>query len=887
MCNIIVGLTTLLMSNMLKLKKNKEKKDGAQGAQPGAGSRNPQGISEKGNALFDIGRLALLAALIPLLVGFAFLLFLREPAIEDKQISQIAQSYASQQATNIEKLLRGITTRVQSASASPLALSAIASQAERDVALVEKAILDYFPEVVSLRLIPIGELGTADFSENNNGLRNLIEVDMVRRAGNGETTEPQAYQFEKNWLTSMASRVSHPRYTDRRAVILVTIDNKQIKDTLKSLDENAGKFSLDQIYIASTGTKNIDTIASAGSGNAPDYTATVEIPDTSWQVTFEPSSALLEELNVSQLPLWIVLGLLAVCIIAAIYLILQRYPKVLAGEVDRVIEAADRKSPLELSVPQLVPIAKQLRRATLRALRQSTRQGDAPAASGNAEKFTADSSMASLTNPMFQSDNMLEDDVLDLDLNENEPAASAAPAAVDGFPGHIFRAYDIRGHGDNELTDSLVADIGRAIGTTAGEMGEQSLIVGCDGRNSSPRIKSALIRALMESGRDVIDIGQVPTPLLYFATRHLPSRSGVMVTGSHNPAQDNGLKIVLNQQTIAAGGIQQIRDRVISRDFSRGTGRMTREDIIPEYQEAVIQDIAIAVPLKIVIDAGNGVTGDIAPGLFEELGCEVVELNCQVDGNFPNHPPDTSNEANLADLATTVAQVNADLGVAFDGDGDRLAVVTSSGQIVRSDVLLMLYAQDVVSRNPGADVVFDVKCSRHLTELITRNGGRPVLWKTGHAFMKEKMAETGALLGGEFSGHMFFGERWYGFDDGMYAAARLAEILSTHGDTLDDAIGRLPASVNTPEILVPVPDRDKFELIGKIVENADFSAGKVNTMDGIRVDFTHGWGLIRASNTGPALTARFEADTEDNLEAIKEEFRAQIALIDSTVELTF
>ncbi|MCL4171364.1 UNVERIFIED_CONTAM: hypothetical protein GTU68_066679, partial [Idotea baltica] len=289
-----------------------------------------------------------------------------------------------------------------------------------------------------------------------------------------------------------------------------------------------------------------------------------------------------------------------------------------------------------------------------------------------------------------------------------------------------------------------------------------------------------------------------------------------MITGSHNPAPDNGLKIVLNQHTIAAGGIQQIRDRVVDQDFSKGNGRMTREDVVPVYQEEVLQDIAIAVPLKIVIDAGNGVTGDIAPGMFEELGCEVIEMNCHVDGNFPNHPPDTSNEDNLADLVTMVQQVGADFGVAFDGDGDRLAVVTSSGIIVRSDVLLMLYAEDVVSRNPGADVVFDVKCSRNLTDLITKHGGRPVLWKTGHAFMKEKMTETGALLGGEFSGHMFFGERWYGFDDGMYAAARLAEILSTHGESLDDSIDKFPKTINTPEILVPVPDDYKFELIDKI-----------------------------------------------------------------------
>jgi phosphomannomutase/phosphoglucomutase len=412
-------------------------------------------------------------------------------------------------------------------------------------------------------------------------------------------------------------------------------------------------------------------------------------------------------------------------------------------------------------------------------------------------------------------------------------------------------------------------------------------VVGCDGRTSSPRIKSALIRALMESGRDVIDIGLVPTPVLYFATRHLDCRSGIMVTGSHNPGDFNGMKVVLNRQTIAAGGIKDILRRVLQGDFSRGSGRMIKENVEPAYTEEIFHDIAIAVPLKIVVDAGNGATSNLAPQIFEELGCEVVPMFCNVDGTFPNHPPDTSNEDNLFQLVEAVQREEADFGVAFDGDGDRLAVVTGSGRIVRSDVLLMIFAQDIVSRNPGADVVFDVKCSRNLTELITRHGGRPVLWKTGHAFMKEKMAETGALLGGEFSGHIFFGERWFGFDDGIYAAGRLAEILSTQGESLDAIVDTFPATVSTPEILIPVSDQDKHRLINRIIRNTDFSDGKINTMDGIRVDFAEGWGLLRASNTGPALTARFEAFNEQDLEMIMSEFREQIHLVEPALKLGF
>jgi phosphomannomutase / phosphoglucomutase len=854
---------------------------------------NPQGINVQGNALLTIGLTALLAILLPVLLGFAYLILVREPALQAAQVDRVVSSFALQEATNVHRQIERLQARIQSAAQSPLALSAIASNSDDEIALVEKAMLDYFPEIASLKIVPIGDLGTADFTGSNHGLRNHIEVDLVRRTSEGDKTEPEAFKFEGKWLTSMAARVSHPRIEDHWAVMVITVDNDLFAQQLKTMTEGHGKFALEQRYTAPGekpgGKDHTVEIAASGSGQSGANTRSADVPGTAWRVSFSPSDTFMSELSINRLPLFTVLGLIVLAALGALAIVLLFFPKKLAAEVETVIAAADQKTPLSVAIPELVPIAKQLRRATLRALRQSSAS---TAETGKPQVDATASPGSHLTNPLFQSKSMLdEDEFLDLDLElDQAPAAPAPKAAVvrkEEFPDHIFRAYDIRGDAETELTDKLVASIGKAIGTIAGEMGEQSLVVGCDGRTSTPRIKSALIRAIMESGRDVIDIGLVPTPLLYYATRHLTYKSGVMITGSHNPADQNGLKIVLNQQTIAAGGIQQIRDRAIAGKFSTGNGRMTREDITHAYMEEVLRDIAIAVPLKIVIDAGNGATSEIAPRLFEELGCEVQRLNCKVDGRFPGHPPDTSNEDNLTDLVRMVLEVRADFGVAFDGDGDRLAVVTPSGQIVRSDVLLMLYAQDVVSRNPGADVVFDVKCSRQLSKLITRHGGRPVLWKTGHAFMKEKMRETGALLGGEFSGHMFFGERWYGFDDGMYAAGRLAEILSTHGESLDDSIAKFPVTVNTPEIIIPVADNYKFELVEKIINNADFSSGKVNTMDGIRVDFSNGWGLVRASNTGPALTARFEADTRENLEIIQDEFRAQIALIDPEIKLNF
>lgn len=872
----------LKLKNLKKASSSKKRKKKDEPAKP------PQGITAKGNALRRIGGAILIIMLGTALAGFAFLALIRESTLQEQQVERVAYSFARQQATNVHRLLERLETRVKSAALSPLALSAIASRSEKDIDLVEKAFLDYFPEAVSLRVIPIGDMGTADFTGGNRGLRNHIEVDMVRRASEGEETEPEAYKFEEKWLTSLAAKVKHPRIDDHWAVIVVTLDNNWLSGEMNSVVGDSGRFALEQAYTTSGGKQAYNVIAASGSAASNAISRHQEVPDTAWRVTFSPSESLQDSLKISPVGLYSVLGAVVIATLVSVAMLLLLFPRKINAEVNRIISAADDKSTLTLSIPELVTIAKQLRRATLRALRKSNEGAwEIP----SPEVTSIDSpEEAGLVTPLSETLASLDEnaEIADLDLDiADEPLAKSPAGGGLVVPEHIFRAYDIRGNADTELTDELVANIGSAIGTIAGEQGEETLIIGCDGRNSSPRIKSALVRALMESGRNVIDIGLVPTPLLYFATRHLAARSGIMITGSHNPADQNGLKIVLDQQTIAAGGIQEIRQRIASGNYSMGNGQQARQDVIPSYMEAVLQDIAIAVPLKIVVDASNGATSQLAPTILEALGCEVVPLNCQIDGSFPGHPPDTSNEANLVDLADKVVDVRADFGVAFDGDGDRLAVVTPSGDIVRSDVLLMLYAQDVVSRNPGADVVFDVKCSRQLSRLITEHGGRPVLWKTGHAFMKEKMQETQALLGGEFSGHMFFGERWYGFDDGLYAACRLAEILSTHGESLDDCIARFPATINTPEIIIPVPDQYKFQLVDKIIKNADFSSGKINTMDGIRVDFSNGWGLVRASNTGPALTARFEADTRENLEIIQEEFKAQIALVDPEIELEF
>ncbi len=836
-----------------------------------------RGITASGNAIYTVTAAGLGVALLVLVLGFLFLLLVREPASRDSQLQQVSSAYSAQQAASLDAYISRLNQRLQSAASSAQAKAALEAGNTEEIAATGAAMRSFFPDLQDLKLIPVGEMGTAEINPGDFGLNNLIEVDLVRRASRGEHVLPESYSMNDAWMTAVVVLVSDPSAPRQRVVILGLIDNAALADILRSVNPGSGGYTLDQLHFNRDGSTHTTTVASAGAGQASEYQSFTPVPDTNWRVTFTPSAAVIEQLSASTRGLYVVLAMCLVAVIGGFAIVAVRIPKLIELDSFRILAAADRKSDLQLGIPQLVEVARQLRRATLRALRSSAGGPETPHSAPRSEH--AGLELVDLDSEQ-EFGEVLE---LDTDLVEQTPGVDV-PA---GFPTHIFRAYDIRGDAATELTPDLMLAIGKALGTLAGERGQQTLLVGADGRNSSPALKNALIRALLDCGRDVIDLGLVPTPVVYFATRHLSARSGMIITGSHNPKTDNGLKIVLDGETIHAGAIQDLRDRVISGQFDSGKGRLISEDVVPEYIDQVQQDIAVAVPLKIVIDASNGATSEVAPLLFEELGCEVVPLYCTVDGNFPNHPPDTSNEANLAALIDTVREVEADFGVAFDGDGDRLAVVTGSGRIVRADVLLMIFAQDVVSRNPGSDVVFDVKCSRNLTDLVTRCGGRPVLWKTGHAFMKQKMAETQALLGGEFSGHVFFGERWFGFDDGMYAAARLAEILSTLGETLDSIVDSFPASVSTPEILIPVAESNKLPLIERIVRNADFSGGSVNTLDGIRVDFAEGWGLLRASNTSAALTARFEARSQAELDAIMGEFREQIALVDPALDLTF
>jgi len=453
----------------------------------------------------------------------------------------------------------------------------------------------------------------------------------------------------------------------------------------------------------------------------------------------------------------------------------------------------------------------------------------------------------------------------------------------------LFKAYDIRGIVDRTLTTEAVRLIGAALGAEAAAMGVHDIAVGRDGRLSGPKLRDALIEGIRSSGTGVIDVGMVATPLLYFATHVLGTGSGVEITGSHNPPEYNGLKMMLAGTTLYGESIQDLRRRIDGDALPRAEkhGTLRTADVRDAYFQRIGTDVKLARPMKIAVDCGNGVAGAFAPALYRMLGCEVVELFCEVDGSFPNHHPDPAHPENLQDLIRCLRETDAELGLAFDGDGDRLGVVTKDGQIIFPDRQMMLFARGVLRENPGAEIIFDVKCSRHLAREITAHGGRPTMWRTGHSLIKAKLKETGAPLAGEMSGHIFFNDRWPGFDDGMYAGARLLELLSREADP-SAVLNALPDSVATPELQVKTAEGENFALVERLQREAKFdSAREIITIDGVRVEYADGFGLARSSNTTPVVVLRFEADDAAALARIQGEFRQALLAVKPDAKLPF
>ncbi|MFC3909077.1 phosphomannomutase/phosphoglucomutase [Legionella dresdenensis] len=451
----------------------------------------------------------------------------------------------------------------------------------------------------------------------------------------------------------------------------------------------------------------------------------------------------------------------------------------------------------------------------------------------------------------------------------------------------IFRAYDIRGIVGEQIDENCFYTIGKAISYQLSQLNRKQIFLARDGRLSSKSLTAALRQGLLDSGIDVTDIGEAATPVMYYATFEHGIDSGLMVTGSHNPGNYNGIKMILAGKTLVQSDIDKLYHIIQAGTFQQGQGQMNRLDILNDYMNRLVRDIKLERPLKVVIDCGNGIAGPVAPEIFRRLGCQVIPLFCEVDGRFPNHHPDPTVESNLIDLKAAVAEHQADIGLGFDGDADRLGVVTNTGKVIWPDRLMMFYALDILKRNPGATIVYDVKCSSHLAAVIKNAGGQASMCPTGHSIVKAVMKDLNAVLAGEMSGHLFFKDGWYGFDDAMYSACRLLELISKSHQTVEQQFDAIPDSVNTPEIKITIDETRKFHFMQLFSELAQFDEASIIRIDGLRVEFEQGWGLVRASNTTPCLVARFEASDQENLADIQNRFKNQLLKVDNTLDIPF
>ena len=699
------------------------------------------------------------------------------------------------------------------------------------------------------------------------------QLNMISRVEKRETVAPEAVKIDGTWqITFIMAAINIDNNTPIPGVFIITLDVSLFQKQLTSLVGNDGSITL----IQSFDEKSKLPIFHAGQHNFVNSTASpianvvqsVIIADSPWQIEFKPSPQLYALTKIDTTMVYIILLLinLSAIIVGSI-----------VGNIVALSIIKRRSVPIEPKFKekkgnkQTPKATKTSSEVLIDSMYQNTKIDDVTIRQEDQELLSLDDIDTTDENTIN------DDDVLDItDTLIEKPGHD--------IPEDIFRAYDIRGLVDTQITESVALRIGQALGSEALDHHEDALIVARDARIHSSKLTEALIEGIMSTGCNVLDIGVVPTPLMYFACEVLPeTQSGVMVTASHNAKEYNGFKVVMNGISRSDTDIKAIRTRIIENKLAQGIGENKVIDIVPQYINTIFADVALAGDIHIVIDAGNGVTGAVAPQLFEELGCKVTPLYCDLDGNFPNHDPDPTIEANLQDLITKVKETKADLGIALDGDGDRLMVVTATGKIIWPDYLLMLFTKDVLSRSPGSDIVFDVKSTRHLGGLIANYGGRPIMWKTGHSPMKAKMKETGALLGAEYSGHIFIKDRWYGFDDGMYAAARLVEILSLQDQSLDQLFDEFPKSISVPEIRIIVDDQKKFAIIEQLKTKGIFDEANINHMDGIRADFAEGWGLIRASNTGPQITLRFEADNNSSLKRIKNIFARELTKVDNSL----
>lgn len=757
----------------------------------------------------------------------------------------------------------------------------------------EESLRYVFPTAINVQLLPPG-LDHVDM-ESSPPL-SYAAIAQMRLAETGTREPPmEVHLFNTpQQHINIVRRIMDPAGSGVVGHIMLSLSNDVLQGILDDLQELHGYIELQQ-----AGSKGLPVlVATHGDRNyrSGDPVTVMPIAGSRWQIAYWPAVSTMDYLG--DIGRWVLVAMgLAFALLAI--LVIAMFRKVSNAlridEISMVTLLKDfRTGHVRREYPSgLLELRDTLQFMTQLAISHTSRRSETLSSEQDDASPVADEA-AETAEPGAGLRDQGSEGVADFgtalrsdNLIVEEEPLDIRPDDEGSIDPSIFRAYDIRGVVDRTLTAMGVELIGRAIGSEALQRGRNTVVVGRDGRLSGPTLSSALIRGIISTGCDVKDIGCVPTPVLYFATYYLDTQTGVIVTGSHNPPEYNGLKIVIDGETLAGESIQSLRERVEDARFISGQGSVESVNIIPDYIESIRTDIVLQRPLRVAIDCGNGVAGNVAPELFRTIGCEVLELFCEVDGNFPNHHPDPSKEDNLRDLIAVVQAQQADVGLAFDGDGDRLGVVTPDGRIIWPDRVLMLYAMDILDRNPGGQIIYDVKCTRYLDSIIRDHGGEPLMWKTGHSFIKAKIRETGALLAGEMSGHIFINERWYGFDDGLYAGVRLLEILARDARSSVEVFAELPDSVNTPELNVAMQEGEPPVFMSRLLEKAHFEGADVSTIDGLRADFDDGWGLVRASNTTPVLVLRFEADDDAALARIMGEFRRVMLQVQADLKLPF
>ncbi len=807
-------------------------------------------------------------------------------------LKQIRDLQAQNFATFFNVRLAAIQRELSDAAASTETVTALKTYDPATIAAASQRLRALISNAERVDIVPKGE---AEVDLNAETPISFAALDVIKRAETQEYVGPEASQVNQRAVFYAAKPITDAGAVD--GVLFAAVSMEFFNQSLKRLPADLGQIDVEQQFEGAA-ARTVLQYGQPGDGGAAPIRVKLDAP--TWTLVFKPHAAASGLVGAAWL--WTPLAVAIAMILAGVYLsyarlfrALERDSLTLIDYVTRIVRGhggnVDRYG---LALFQQIAMAANRnakRRPTDSERPRPPQRPTVPTKSATAKgpRPSAKKAIANVPEVPPDPDGLdAEDDFLDVRGSDRKDHNFGIEVSEDVSPIDmglkldplIFRAYDIRGIVTTNLTEDVVYWVGRAFAAEARQQNMSRAVIGCDGRLSSPALKKSLARGLTEGGVDVTDIGQVPTPLLYYATYALDTGTGIMITGSHNPPEYNGLKMMIAGETLAEDKIQGLRERIEKNQLSEGDGAYDEISVIDHYLERVLNDVAVAQPMKVVVDCGNGVAGAIAPRLISELGCEVVPLYCEVDGNFPNHHPDPADPSNLRDLITVVKAEKAHLGLAFDGDGDRLGLVTERGEIIWPDKLLMLFARDIVGRNPGADIIFDVKCSRHLNSLISEYGGRPIMWKTGHSHMKAKLKETGALLAGEFSGHICFGERWYGFDDALYSAARLLEILGAESKSVSELFAEFPATFSTPELKINTTDSAKFAVMDRLSKEGNFGDGTITAIDGVRVDYPDGWGLVRPSNTSPVLTLRFEADGQTSLDRIQNIFREQLKKID-------